>query len=303
MNEKDARRIVETLGRKNNPSEEELFLFTDAMCFLIKKNNDPRDMTYLGGVYYEQHDFDLALKYYEMAADLDFEPAICGLGYIWYYGRTGKRDYEKAFMYFSKSAKLGNLQSEYKVADMYKNGYFVERNYNKYVEIIKELYPKVKNAKYLNQPLPEVFTRLAKIYTKEGKEKEAIKLYIKAKDFLIQRIRNNAFWGDINIMMWLTDDLYKLKKFNINEFDLYDLFYLFTKPSVVSFKYEDKTYIVRSELEDGNIAIEFNGKWYRKREDFFTKATIEDDLLLTQLYFELYDFEVVDENANKSKKL
>ena len=39
MNEKDARRIVETLGRKNNPSEEELFLFTDAMCFLIKKNN------------------------------------------------------------------------------------------------------------------------------------------------------------------------------------------------------------------------------------------------------------------------
>ncbi len=42
MNEKEARRIVSVLGEKNNPSEEELFLFTDAMHFLIKKIMIPK---------------------------------------------------------------------------------------------------------------------------------------------------------------------------------------------------------------------------------------------------------------------
>ena len=298
MNEKEARRIVSVLGEKNNPSEEELFLFTDAMHFLIKKNNDPEDMTYLGGVYYEQKKFDLALKYYEMAAELEYEPAISGLGYIWYYGRTGKKDYEKAFKYFSKSAELGNLQSLYKIADMYKNGYFVEKDYDKYVSIINELYPIVKKGHYL---IPEIFTRLANIYSKEGKKRQAINLFKKAKEYLAQRIKYNAFWGNLNIMMWLTDDLYKLKKFNKKEFDLYDLFYLLTMPSIVSFMYEGKTYIVRSILEDGNTVIEFDGNWYRKREDFFTRATI-NGFLLTKLYYDLENFEVINEKFNKSKK-
>ena len=296
MNEQDARKIVRAIGYKNNISEQEMFMFTEAMNFLIKKYHDPEDMLELGGVYYEQRKFDLALKYYEMAANMGYEPAISGLGYIWYYGRTGKVDYEKAFNYFSKSASLGNLQSEYKVADMYKNGYFVEKDYDKYVTIIKELYPIVKDGNYL---IPEVFTRLAGIYTKEGKNRKAINLYKKAKESLAQRIRYNAFWGNLNIMMWLIDDLYKLKKFNKKDFDLYDMFYLLTKPCVISFIYENKTYIVRSVMEDDNIAIEFNDIWYRKREDFFNKATI-DDVLLTKLYFQLEEFEVIDENINKS---
>ena len=150
--------------------------------------------------------------------------------------------------------------------------------------------------------IPEIYTRLANIYVEEGKKRQAVSLFKKAKEALAQRIVRNAFWGNLNIMMWLTDDLYKFKKFNKKEFDLYDLFYLLTMPSVVSFKYEEKTYMVRSVMEDGNIVIEFDGNWYRKREDFFNKATI-GDLLLTKLYYDLYDFEVKDEQANKSEKL
>ena len=75
-------------------------------------------MMELGGWYYEQRQFDLALKYYEMAAaGKDMQAYKC-LGYIWYYGRTGKRDEEKAFRYFEKCMKAGDLQTAYKVADM-----------------------------------------------------------------------------------------------------------------------------------------------------------------------------------------
>ena len=58
---------------------------------------------------------------------------------------------------------MGDLIAAYKVADMYKNGYYVQQDTEKYKSMIEELYPKVKNARRLNEPLPEVFTRLARI--------------------------------------------------------------------------------------------------------------------------------------------
>lgn len=89
-------------------------------------------MMQLGGHYYGIRRFDLALKYYEMAADFEILDAYECLGYIWYYGRTGERDYEKAFKYFQKAADGGDAIAAYKLADMYKNGYFVEKDYEKY---------------------------------------------------------------------------------------------------------------------------------------------------------------------------
>ena len=50
------------------------------------------------------------------------------LGYIYYYGRTGKTDYEKAFKYFVKGALDGHLRSLYKVGDFYKNGFYVDKD-------------------------------------------------------------------------------------------------------------------------------------------------------------------------------
>ena len=54
---------------------------------------------------------------------------------VWYYGRTGTVDYEKAFRYFSMAGH--NPVAEYKLADMYHNGYFVEKDDVKYKEIIQ----------------------------------------------------------------------------------------------------------------------------------------------------------------------
>lgn len=293
MEEKEAREIVDSLTKKNNLSDDELNKLTDALKYYIELNNSPQDMAYLAGLYYERQQFELALKYYEMAAEMDYEPAVEKLGYYWYFGQTGKKDYEKAFKYFSKSAELGNLKSQCKVADMYKHGYFVELDYNKYVEIVKDLYNKVKDAEYMSLPLPEVFSRLAVIYRNEGENSKAIDLLLEAKDFLKQRIIYNSFWGDLNVMMWLIDDLYKIKEFDKNDFDLYDLFYLLKKPSRMSFKYNDKTFVVHSFLENERLLIEFNDKVYDKREEFFTHATI-DNVLLTHLYFDLDNFELIE---------
>ena len=292
----EARKIIQEFddGRRK-PTDDDFFMFTEAMDFLINKEHNPRDMMYLGGVYYDMKNFDLALKYYEMAASMDYDEAYECLGYIWYYGRTGERDYKKAFEYFSKMMDKGNLVATYKVADMYKNGYYVDKNMDKYKTIIESLYSKVLDCSNVFDPVPEVFTRLAHIRMEEDRNEEAVELFLRAKDWLAQRIQYNAFFGNLNIMKWLIDDLYKLIEFDEEYFDFFDLYYLLKSPHKISFEYEEKIQSLESVMEGDECTICFNGKWFRSRDDFFKDALIAGtNIKLTSVYRDLYAFEVIE---------
>lgn len=291
MNSRQARRIVDQFYRMSNPSEDESFMFTEALSYLIELEQKPQDMMELGGYYYELKKFDLALKYYEMAAMQDYPVAFECLGYIWYYGRTGQVDYKKAFEYFSRCMEQGHLVAAYKVADMYKNGYYVEKDMEKYKSIIEELYPKVAKLTNLGDPVPEVYTRLARIRKEEGDIDGAIDLYYRAKVFLAQRISYNAFFGNLNIMEWLIRDLYELIDFDETDFDFFDLYYVLKKPAKVHFWYEEREYVIESQEEDDGCSIKFNNKWYRNVSDFMSGATIKKEKL-THINGRLYGFEV-----------
>ncbi len=279
-------------------TDEEVFIFIEAMEYLIRETKEPEYMMNLGGYYYEQRQFDLALKYYEMAAACsDIDAFIC-LGYIWYYGRTGTKDYKKAFFYFCAGRDAGDLQAAYKVADMYKNGYFVEKDYARYCSIIEELYPKIKKAKYLNDPLPEIFSRLARIRMEQKRYGEAQSLLIRAKDFLAQRIREHSFFGDLNIMKWLVHDMYSLpEKFRPTDIDLYDMYRFLEKPAEVTFRYYGETLRIRSSMEEGACVIEFGGSWFRDVDEFFAKAEYDGELLTT-MYEEFSDWEVTQNRGD-----
>ncbi len=291
MTVKEARDIARKFYDNQNPSEEEVFLFTEAMNFLIEEEHNPADMLGLGGCYYEIKRFDLALKYYEMAVSYDYDDAFECLGYIWYYGRTGERDFKKAFEYFSKLMEKGNPVATYKVADMYKNGYYVEKDQAKYEEIIENLYPKVKDMNNVFDPVPEVFTRLARIRTQQGRKDEAVGLYLYAKDFLAQRITYNAFFGNMNIMKWLIDELYELVEFDKETFDFYDLYYLLKTPHKITFLLDDEEMHLESVMEGDECTVCFNGKWFHSRDDFFKDAEV-DGTRVIELYDDFYGFEV-----------
>ena len=291
MTIQQARALVAQFDENKKITPEDEFVFVEAMNFLIEEEHNPRDMMLLGGYYYEIKQFDLALKYYEMAASYDYDEAYECLGYIWYYGRTGERDYKKAFEYFSKMMAKGNLQATYKVADMYKNGYYVEKDQAKYEEIIEGLYKKIQKCRNVFDPVPEVCTRLAKIRLDHSKEREAVNLYLTAKDWLAQRIYYNAFFGNLNIMKWLIDDLYEIIEFDTEEFDFYDLYYLLKTPHEISFYFDEKKQTLKSELDGSECAVCFNGKWFRSRDDFFKEALIKDTKV-TSLYDEFYGFKL-----------
>lgn len=288
----EARQIAEEYEWQSNPTEEERFRYTEALDYLIREAKDSRAMMALGGMYYEERNFELARKYYEMAAEYDNPNAAICLGYIWYYGRTGVRDYEKAFHYYDQARRLGSPVAAYKVADMYKNGYYVQKDLARYQQIIEELYQRLKDSRWPDDPVPEVFTRLAAIRAGEGNKREALRLYRTARQVLARRIQNNAFFGNLNIMKWMIEDIYRLKPLDEERIRLYDLYELLKKPVKVTFELAGESHEVEAVAEeDSGVVIRFDEKWYRTVDDFFQKAELDGEHL-TSLYDELGHFEV-----------
>ena len=291
MTIREAEAICRAFSRRSTPTEDDAFLYVEAMDFLIRETARPEYMMELGGWYYGQKKFDLALKYYDLAAEYRWPAAYLCLGYIWYYGRTGKRDYEKAFRNYSLAAESGSTVARYKLADMYKNGYHVEKDYGTYKAMVEALYPDVKDAQYTDEPLPEVYTRLARIREEEGRPDDALALLQEAKPFLAQRIRYSGFFGDLSIMKGLIEHMYTLTEPDPDDLDLYDLYELLRSPCRVGFYCGSKPYTVERVQEGEESYIRFGNKFFRGRDDFFSKAKIGGERITA--LDNLYGFEVL----------
>ena len=83
---------------------------------------------YYGGRVGGKPDYVNARKYYEVADRLGYTLASENLAYIFYYGFGTEVDYEKAYLYFTKAAFIGRYEATYKLGDMFRNGYYVEKN-------------------------------------------------------------------------------------------------------------------------------------------------------------------------------
>ena len=99
MNKMEALSIIEYYYENGLRLQDEP-AYLEALEYLsIKEQNDDA-MIELGGYYYDNKDFDSAVFWYEEAVKVSSgqnQTANSNLGYIWYYGRTGTTDYEKAY--------------------------------------------------------------------------------------------------------------------------------------------------------------------------------------------------------------
>ena len=269
-----AKQVLDDYYDLVHPQYEDDIQFINALEFLIQETNNPEYMVELGGWYYGQKQFDLAEDYYLMAAKLNYVDAYECLGYIYYYGRVGQPDYEKAFHYYKLASDQGNIVAAYKLADMYKNGYYVQKDYPKYVQIIKSLYPLLQGATNTFDPVPEVYSRLAKIYVEEGNEDQAIQLLLIAKEFQSQRLIYSDFFGDLTIIKHIVLDLYSLIQFDSDYMDLFDLYYVLQKPCKLALEINGEDYIIEAKYEDDLFYISMDDKNYEDVDQFFQNAMI-----------------------------
>ena len=284
-------------------TEEDKFRFEEAQRFLIDTFHDPNDMHNLAWYYCEERRFDLYQKYLELAASYGFHPAYEGLGYIWYYGQNGTVDYEKAFYWFSKAAEcpdgLIRRASEYKLADMYHNGYYVAKDEAKYKEIIERLYYLTLHPEEVDTflspeylPNPGIYYRLAGIRAEEGRLDEARDLLKEARTMYAEYLRENPFWwGNIEEMETVVLMMWELFSDDIKHIDLYDIFHVAREECRAAFLYNGRRFVIGCIREDGDMVIKFDGKWFRNVRAFLEKAKI-DGRHLTTLYDELYGWEV-----------
>lgn len=291
--------ISEAIERLNdyyncdNPKEPDRILYVESLEYLIAETKDPKYMTELAWYYCDMKRFDLEIKYLEMATEYDYLPAYEELGYMYYYGQHGVQDYEKAFKCFSKGAEgkdgEGSKWCRFKLADMYRFGCYVEKDEQKYREIIEQLFTEIKSPCRLSNPFPEIALRLAGIRAEDGDRDEAIRLLQTAKPFMAERLSYDPFWGHIEVMGRIVRFLYDLTPIDEADMDFYDLFSVTRACRSVSFKRNGTEYRIDIS-DDDEHALHFEGKWYRDFEELCNKAEI-DGVKITAIYDEFYEFE------------
>ena len=303
MNVSEARQFITAYYRNPNPGEDDKFLFEEAQRVIIDAYHDPRDMHNLAFFYLKEKRHDMELKYLEMAAEYGYAPAIEELGYIWYYGQNGEVDYKKAFEYFSKAAESGDdvvmAWAEHKLSDMYHNGFYVEKDEDKYRRMVEDLYEKMTNPGKLHSvysypveslPFADVQLKLARIRAEDGHADEAMALLSAARTRLAENIRNNpSWWGNVEVIEEVVRLQHKIDP-SMEVRDVYDLCALVDVPCKIAFLYGERRFIIEVvKDEEGNV-IRFDRKWFRDVRDFFAKAQI-DDKKVVYIYDLLRDVE------------
>lgn len=170
---------------------QELFAFLVTLYKQAISAGNVDAMNDLGALYYDGRgccqDFTKAVYYYEMAAAHGSEIARESLGYCYYYGRDIPVDYEKAFNCFAEGAFLGRLNSLYKIGDMYRNGYYVEKNLGLALKIYLRCY-QIMNPHEDYEVAGQIFLRLGNAFLYgEGTEKdprEALRYFHFAEAYL-----------------------------------------------------------------------------------------------------------------------
>lgn len=126
------------------------------------------------------------------------------LGYIYYYGRTndGNPEYEKAFKYYVMAALMGNIESNYKLADMYAGGKGVEKNVLLSDSMIIKMYRECRQnmKRTFESKLPDVALRYTNMLIREEAPTQYIlESILEAKAVSDERLAHSDFFGDVQV--------------------------------------------------------------------------------------------------------
>ncbi len=166
------------------------------------ENGNADAMNDLGALYYTgrcgEQDFEKAVKYYTMAAENGNMIAIQNLGYCYYYGRSVEVDYKKAYHYFIKGALNGDLISLYKIGDMYKNGYYVDKDEAQALSVYLRCYREMTD-EFAHSNGADICMRMGNAYYygvgTEIDYSEALKYYQEAERYYYIKIKNGDYFA------------------------------------------------------------------------------------------------------------
>lgn len=291
--------------------EEDTPAFLNACHYLIDTEKDYQAAVDLGGKYYGENDYDNALKYYSLAAENDIPYGYIGSGYIWYYGRCGTIDYQKAYECFcnalyllsgfhiddesfwngewnilfdSEEDYVDYINTVYKLADMYRNGFYVVKDEERYITLITYLHDRMTSPANAGMPvynLPENDLRMADITLHHDHsvyaQDHALQYLSEARYVMQKRLGSDDFFGDFNIMKNIVLEIYQLAEFIPEEMDLYDLYYVTQDPCRVVFFHDNCRHVITVEKKDKEMIINADHRWYPSIDAFMQTGRIDGE--------------------------
>ena len=288
---------MQAFYKLDDPTEEEQFRFVEAMEYLIQTAYDPADriaFSYNLAMYYRDiKDFRLEKKYLEVAAESDESFLKEELGFLWYYGLGGEQNYEKAFQCFNA---CDSRKSQYMLADMYRFGQYVRKDRTTSRKIIEKLFdgiePEANDPRFtLSTLFPEVALRYVQMNLEENKiMKYDFDRLLYARVILSIRQQRRPFWGNIRTMRDILETTSKMKEYDGDFIDIYDLLIFKSADAEISFFYKRK-YTLNIVEHEGEIIYQFNQKWFHGAEDFLEKARL-DHRRITTLYDEITEIKI-----------
>ena len=279
----EANNKIEEFYEILSPTKEQINDHIEELKFLASKN-DLFGMREFGNAMAYYGRYDIAEKYYNMVIESDKNPnkelshstfAHIELGDLYLKDYIGKKNYDKAYQHYKMAAFYGNVLAKERIADMYKEGIYVKKDYARYVKIITELYEKYKDNYGVDISLS---LKMAKIRYDLGDCegcKEIVRIFELGGGF--GGINIFSIENDIKDIIEIQKLQYKLGMINESEFDIFSLDSLNSIYKKFSFKYRNKRYEVRyNELG----YYEFENTKYKSLTDLILKARIQDKAIL-----------------------
>lgn len=156
---------------------------------------------YEGSRLYAQ-DWQVARDCFERLVKISDNPYYANtLGYIYYYGRTGAPDYEKAYKLFQFGAIHGIQESIYKLGDMYRKGLGVPKRPGVAYALYRRTYDEARET-FIEQPdgnFADAALRMGDVF-RDGIDVEpdpvrAYHYYLEADCAARRRTEVTEFWG------------------------------------------------------------------------------------------------------------
>ena len=220
-------------------------------------------------------------------------------------GELGYTDYEKAFYYYTRALTAppqgGGSKSiedayfdcrnwaNYKLALMYRDGLYVEKDYAKYQEMIRETYEKTKVSEYPYDSY-DAHIEMARILFEENKIEEASEILLNIRPliwFFVTKVSS-----EIDELISINELLYKYCPFDTTEIQPIDITYLLKDNNILSFYHNDQKYFIYMIEEEDCQLIQFGQHFYSSIENFMKYARIEGESFCSALP-DTYGWEVL----------
>lgn len=211
MTIREALEIVDyydTVGCEPFPCREKAFEDEEAMRYLANITKDD-DYIFRYATNLSIHGcYDAALNYFLSISNKgkDVNLTIANI-----YNHD-KQDYQKAYEYYCIAERQGSLDAKYKIAIMYLKGRYVKQDYQKYCEILEDLYLMIIANNLDQYPsseeefdhyefvVPYVLMALGHVRKEAGKNAEAMQLYAKAMEGMTDLFGSDC--NGINFEKW-----------------------------------------------------------------------------------------------------